>query len=186
MKVVTIAISCFCMMSGTAVGAQAVFGPALQGVCTYGRNAALAGSAAGRGASLRLQQLQTGINADLAPQRQALVQEQSRLQALSSRPTPQLQADFTALQGRVQAFSQLEQARNAQLQQARVNAEAQIGRVTDQAAAQLVTARRCSILLDRATTFGSNQAMYITPDVVRETDRVLPTITVVLPSATNK
>lgn len=152
-------------------------GPPIPGLCLFARDAALGNSKAGQAANQRLQQLGAQIEAELNPEKQAIITENTALQNGAALPAAQRQTRIAALQQRAQTFSQLQTLRGAQLQQTRVLATQTIVAKIDPILAPLVVARRCSLVLERTATYGFNPAMDLTPAVVDQLNQQLPTVT---------
>lgn len=156
---------------------QLQFGAATPGVCLFGRAAAIGGSRAGQAGTQRLQELVKGVEAELNPQQQAIVQENNALQAgQKTIPAAQLQQRTLQLQQRSQAFKQLRELRSAQLQRTKTLAEQAIAQAIDPALGPILIARKCSVLFERSTAYGWNPAMDLTSQVVQELDRRLPAV----------
>jgi len=146
-------------------------------VCLFGRAQALGASQAGAAGTARMVQLSKAVAAELDPQRQAIVQENNALQASQrAMPPAQYQQRMAQLNQRADAFARLEQIRNAELRQTRENAEQAIGRVMDPIVTQAFAARHCTVLLERSSAYVWNPAMDLTPLVVGELNRQMPTL----------
>ena len=153
-------------------------GPPLAGICLFGRDAAIANSKAGQATNARLVQLGTQVNAELAPETQALVTERDALNAgATTIPAAQRGPRIDALQKRAATFNQLQQLRTAQLQASRTQAIEQILKQMDPVLGPISTSRHCSVVFERSATYGFNPAMDITPAVIQQLDARLPTLT---------
>ncbi len=151
-------------------------GPPIAGVCLFGRDGAIANSKAGQATDARLRQLGQGVQAELSPEQQAIIAENNALKA-GTVPSAQREQRIAALQKRATAFTQLQQLRTAQLQTTRAQALDQILKPMDQVLGPISTAHHCSVVIERSATYGFNQAMDLTPDVVRQLDTRMPTNT---------
>ena len=153
-------------------------GPPIAGICLFGRDGAIANSKAGQATDARLRQLGQGVQAELNPEQQAIIAENNALK-VGGANIPALQRDqrIGALQKRATAFTQLQQLRTAQLQATRTQALDQILKPMDQVLGPISTAHHCSVVIERSATYGFNQAMDLTPDVVRQLDVRMPTNT---------
>ncbi len=131
------------------------------GVCLLSRDGAIGGSKAGQDATIHMQKLANDIGAELAAQRQAIAQGTDTVQSV---------------QQRAQAVAQLEQLRGAQLQRTKILAEQQIAQALGTAVVPVVASARCSVIFERGNSYGWNPAMDITPAVILELDKKLPSI----------
>ena len=160
-----------------AAAPQPLAAPAAPGICLFSRNGAVAPSRAGQAGTQRLQQLVAGVNAELNPQQQQMVSDNAALQAQkSSLSAGAFQQRNTALEQRFQAFQQLRQLRNAQVQATQTQVEQYI----DQAMAPVLDAvsasHRCSVVLDRANAYRFAAGMDLTDQVRVGLDQRLPTV----------
>ena len=89
------------------------------------------------------------------------------------------------LQQRAKAFDQLASTRNAQLQRTRLEVSGEIGRALGPVLNGLITARHCSLVLDKGATYGANPAMDLTDSAIQQLDeRVRPLrVTLAAPAA---
>lgn len=173
-----VAMSSSSAIAQTAAPVQQLqFAAPVPGICLMGRDGVIGGSKAGIAGSQRLRQLQQQVAAELAPERQAIVQESTALQAgQKTIAAAQLQQRTVALQQRARKFNELDQLRAAQLERTRVNVEQQIAVAIAPAMAPVVARQKCSVVFERRTSYGSNAGMDITAAVIQEVDkRVAPT-----------
>jgi Skp family chaperone for outer membrane proteins len=153
-------------------------GPPIAGVCLFGRDAAIANSKAGQATDARLRQLTEQVRAEITPEGAAIVAENTAItNAGATLGGAAKQQRVDALQKRAQAFSQLQQLRNAQLEQTRNQALASIVQAMSPLLGPISTSHHCSVVIERSATYGFNQAMDLTPAVVQQLDAHLPTIT---------
>ena len=175
-----LALSPFAAVAQTpapAAGA-ATLGPPLAGVCVFARDAAVGNSKAGQATDARLRVLAQQVQTELTPESQAILAENNAINAPgSSLTTLQRQTRVDALQKRAGAFDQLRQTRTAQLQQTRSQAVDTILQRMNDVLGPIASGRRCSIIIERNSTYGSNPAMDLTPAVVQTLDTRLPTMT---------
>jgi outer membrane protein len=161
----------------SAAAQQVQFGPATPGVCLLGREAAIGASKAGQAGTARMQQLVRDVAAELKPQQDAIIQENTALEAVrKTLPPAQFQPRAAALQQRAQAFNQLRQLRAAQIQRTKALVEQQIAQAIDPLMGPIIAARKCAVVFERAATYGWNPALDLTPAVVQALDQRMPTI----------
>jgi len=159
--------------------AQVVAAPGapLAGVCVYSEEMILSQSLAGIAANQQLARLQEGVNAELKPANDALVNEATALQARkASTPTAQYEQSGADLQRRAQAQDALARTRNDQLVRTRDGVVRQIGTAALPALNAALTAHRCSIVLDKSRVYSVNAAMDLTPEVIQKVNAALPTV----------
>ncbi len=147
-------------------------------VCVFGRPQALGSSYAGVSGTNRMVQLTRAVAAELDPQRQSIIQDNNALQAAQRViPPAQYQQRLAQLNQRADNFARLEQIRNAELRQTRANAEQAIARVMDPIVAQTFGSHHCTVLFERSSAYVWNPEMDITPAVVAELNRQIPSLT---------
>jgi len=160
------------------------WGAPISGVCVLGRDAAIRGSTAGASVASQLKQLTQTANSTFAPEEQSIKTEQQALRAQASTLTPAaLQQRSIALNKRVQTLQENAQSKDKQLSQAQNTAVGQILQAMDGILPGLVSTHRCSLVLERGGTYGSNPAMDITQEVVAQLNAKMPSVTVTLPAA---
>jgi len=151
--------------------------PPPPGVCLFSRLSAIGASHAGQTGTQRMQQLVSGINAELQPQQQQLAADAKDLQTQKVALSPAVfQQRASALQGRIQAFQQLEQLRNAQLAQTKAQVEQYIGQALDPVLDSVTVAHHCAVVLERGGAYRFNAAMDLTDQVRVGLDQRLPTV----------
>jgi Skp family chaperone for outer membrane proteins len=162
----------------SAPPAQNQLGAPIAGVCVFARDVAVGNSKAGQATDARLRVLAQQVRAELTPESQAILAENTAINTAGASLTSlQKQTRLDALQKRAGAFDQLRQLRTAQLQQTRTQAVDTILQRMNDVLGPIASGRRCSIILERNTTYGSNPAMDLTPTVVQTLDTRLPTMT---------
>jgi len=171
------------LVAASGLTPSAVFADAIQmapptpGVCLFSRPAAIGASHAGQAGTQRMQQLLTGVNAELQPQQQQLVADSKALQAQkASLPAAQFQERASALQTRIQSFQQLEQMRNAQLAQTKAQVEQYIGQTIDPVLDAVTVEHHCSVVIERSAAYRFNAAMDLTDQVRVGLDQRLPSV----------
>ena len=162
----------------TQTVAPATMAPAAPGICLFARDVALGSSKAGVAANARMRQLSAQVQAELAPEQQAIAGEDNVLRTSGARMSPtERQQRSDALQRRTAAFTELQRIRTAQIQQTRANAIAEILKPMEAALNAIATSRHCSVVFERSATYGFNAAMDLTPAVIQQIDARLPTLT---------
>ena len=168
------------MATSAAAQTQApnTMGPPVAGVCLFARDVTLGTTKAGAAANARMRQLNDQVRAELAPEQQNIVTEEIALKTSGAQMAPaDRQRREDALRRRETAFAELQRTRAAQIQQTRANAIAEILKPVDAVLTPLATSRHCSVVFERATTYGFNAAMDLTPMVIQQVDARLPTVT---------
>ena len=161
-----------------AAAPQYPLGPPITGICVFARDVAVGNSKAGQATDARLRVLAQQVQTELTPESQAIVAENTAINTSGASLTSlQKQTRADALQKRASAFDQLRQQRTAQLQQTRSQAVDTILQRMNEVLGPIASGRRCSIIVERGTTYGSNPAMDLTPAVVQAVDARLPTMT---------
>jgi outer membrane protein len=166
----------FCLCLGTtvldahaqtpALAPEPSYGPAIPGICAFSRDAAIDNSAAGQAATNRMQELTQQVNAELQPEREAIAKEQAALNSQTAAiPAAGAKSRTEALATRKQTFNQKVQARNAQLAKTRQDVLTRLTSALRPALVGVITASKCSAVLDRANLYGFNTKMDITPAV---------------------
>jgi Skp family chaperone for outer membrane proteins len=165
----------------TAAAGVAVYGPATPGVCLFSQVEALSKSRAGVSVDQQMKQFAQGADAELGAQRSAIMADDRALAAQRSR----LQAaDYdqrvAQMRRRYAELDRTRALRDAQLNQTRRDAAAQIMAVLDPSLAEAVTLRKCSVVFDRGVTLGFAAGMDITPTVIQRMDARLSYLTLQL------
>lgn len=154
-------------------GAAPTPGAPIVGMCFFSQNGALATSKAGQALGTRLRQLGSQVQAELAPQEQAL---QSEDKAIAALPANQREQRAQALQQRANTLQQTAQMRQAQLQLTQNRAAGQVAAQMTPIVQSLAASRRCAVVFDASVTFGYNPAMDLTRDTVTQLDQKMPTL----------
>ncbi len=165
------------LASGAAAQVVAAPGAPVAGVCVYSEEVVLSQSQAGMAANQQLAKLQQSVNADLKPANDALVNEARALEGRkASMAAAQYQQSVADLQRRAQAQDTLARTRNDQLVRTRDEAARQIGTAALPALNAVLTAHRCSIVIDKGRVYSVNAAMDLTPEVIQRVNTALPTV----------
>jgi Skp family chaperone for outer membrane proteins len=155
------------------------YGPPLNGVCVFNRRAALDRSSAGQSVAQQLGQFAQGIKGELTAQRTAIVADDRALaQRKASTPPAQYEQSVNALKGRYAALDRASHVRQDQLDRTSRDAVGLIGRAMLAPLSQVITQRKCSLVVDTGVVFGANPAMDITGSVIQLLNARLPSVTV--------
>jgi Skp family chaperone for outer membrane proteins len=158
--------------------APPTFGPPLAGVCLFGREQALGQSRAGVSANQQLSQFQQGIEAELKAERDTIARDDQALLAQKpSLPAADYQQRVTQLRQRYDVLQRTTQTRAAQLTRTRNDAITQIATAMAPSLNETITARRCSLVIEKGGVYGANPAMDITPQVIGLMNTRLPSVT---------
>jgi outer membrane protein len=142
-------------------------GPVIPGVCVLAVNQAIAGSAVGRYASQRMQQIVAQVKAELQPEDAAITTEGKSLEAArTTLDQATFQSRANALQVRVQAFRQKADLRQREVQATEQKSVNRIAQELDPIARQLYQSHHCSVLFDRQAVMMANPAMDLTTEAV--------------------
>ena len=153
-------------------------GAALPGVCVYSENVVVSSSSAGVAAAARLSQLQQSVAGQLNATRNQIDADNKALgPQKATLPAAAYEQKVTALQQRAQDWNALAQTRNAQFTHTRELALTQIANASVPLLNAAVAAHRCSIVIDRSSTYTSNATMDLTSEVVQKLNASMPTIT---------
>lgn len=164
--------------SALSTATPLVSGPPIAGVCIFSFDRAMGTSAAGKAASVRLQQLTAQVQAELTPEQTALQNDAKAFESQrATLPADQLQSRGQALQQRAQAFEQKAQQRQQELRATGAKAQQRVGVEMEPLVRSVYQARSCSVLLNGEGVLGANPAMDLTAAVVTQLDAKLPTIT---------
>jgi Skp family chaperone for outer membrane proteins len=155
------------------------YGPPLTGVCVFSRKVALARSSAGQSVAQQLTQFAQGIKGELGAQRNAIQADDKALaQRRGSTPPAEYQQGVATLKGRYAALDRTTRVRQDQMDRTSRDAAGLIERATVPALSQVITQRKCSLVVDTAVVFGANPAMDITGLVIQLLNQRLPSVTV--------
>ena len=158
---------------GTPAAAQ-TFGPPISGMCLLSRTSAIAASQAGKSLQAQLKPMQARLSAELAQQRGAIEQRRQQLQARQNTIAPiEYQRQLATLNQQAQS---LDQQQNARFIAAQTQAQQQIDRALNAALSSVITRHSCSVVIERNSAYGWNNAMDITPAVTVEIDKILQTV----------
>jgi Skp family chaperone for outer membrane proteins len=142
-------------------------GPAIPGLCVISVTQAIQDSTVGRYVSQRMQQIVAQVKAELSPEQTAIDTEGRALQAQrTTLAQATLQSRAEALQGRINAFNQLADLRQREVQATNQKAVNRIAQELDPIARDLYQQRRCSVLVDKNSVLLSNPDMDITAQAV--------------------
>jgi len=156
--------------AGLPASAQ-TFGPPIQGMCLFSREAAVSSSRAGQSMQAQLREMQASLTGTLAAQRQALERQRQDLEGRQATIAPvEFQRQLAALNQQIQA---VEQQQNARFIAAQQQGQQQIDRALNESLGRVVTQSACSVVLERDNAYGWNNSMDITAAVIRELDAVL-------------
>lgn len=154
------------------------YGPPIPGVCILDGVAAMRASQAGIGAFQQLNQFRQTAQTELNGVSQSIAADDKALTAQKATLPP---ADYdkkaAAIRARRAALDRDTRARNAQLEQTREQASVALARLVNVAANEVVTARRCSLLLDRKSIIGGSPGMDITDATVQQLNTTTPSVT---------
>ena len=153
-------------------------GPAIAGVCVYSDDRAIGGSAVGKAAGVRMQQLRAQVAAELQAEDTAVRTDATALNAKKATlSAEQFQAQAGPVQARADALNQKAQLRQRELEATGQDASAQIHQRIDGVLRSIYQQRGCSILLTGEAVAAVNPAMDLTPQVVSQLDGIMSTIT---------
>ena len=153
------------LAAGSALAAEpARFGPPIPGICLLGRSYVLENAAAARAVAGRVRQAETALDSQVATDRARLQGELAGLPASSGEPV--VVSRRTSVIEQLTTLSRFEsEARErirAQTSLAHGEVEAQLAL----ALARVITRDRCSLVVERTGTYGWNNAMDVTDQVI--------------------
>jgi len=153
-------------------------GAPVAGICTYSAQVVLTTSTAGAAATQRLTQLSQSNASQLQPTGAQIDADNKALVAQkASLPAATFDQRVAALQQRARDFNALVQTRNAQLERTRDGAINRISLATVPLLNAAIAAHRCSIVIDKGSTYSVNPAMDLTPEITQKLNATLPSIT---------
>ena len=159
---------------GVPASAQ-TFGPPIQGLCLLSRTGAISASRAGQSMQAQLKQMQASLSGELAQRRAGIDQQRRELEARQNATAPiEYRRQLAALD---QQARELDQQQNMRFIAAQERGQQQIDRALNEALGRIVTRNVCSLVVERNTTYGWNNAMDITTAVTREMDTLVQTVT---------
>lgn len=148
------------LLSAAASAQQApTFGPPIPGMCIFGRSAALEGSNRGREVAARIAAAGKMVSARAQGDR-------SRIQSELSRPGQQDPSRRAALMQELNAVQQFENDARNSIQARSAEGYAALEPSMVAALSKVVTERRCSLIVERAITYGWNNGMDVTDAVI--------------------
>ncbi len=144
------------------------FGPALPGICLLAKKEALTASAASRAIEARIAAAERALATAAAQQEAGFTARRGQLAMLQGKLAP---ADYARRMADIDT-DQRTAAATRNRQTALIASEAAKARASReqrlaQALTSVVTAKKCSLIVERDATYGWNNAMDITPDVMR-------------------
>lgn len=164
---------CLIVTAAAAQTATPTFGPPIAGACILAKSEAIDRSQAGVSANQQLTQFGQGIEAELKAQRTAIENDD---RALASQKASLSSAEFerrvAQLRQRYTDLTHTQTLRAAQLRLTTKDAIAQVTKIFGPSVADTITARHCSMVIERSVTYGSAQAMDITPLVIQKMDGI--------------
>ncbi len=158
-----------------APAAQPLGGPVVPGVCLLSREAVFANAAAGKAASARLTELARTAQAEVDAERAPIEAELRVLEGQPDGPARRQKAE--ALNARWQPLQQKAAVISREIEATRAKAMERIANEAQPIVAQAYAARKCGLLLDRASALGGNFANDLTAEVVKGLDQRMSTIT---------
>lgn len=150
-------------------------GPAIPGVCVYFNQRLLATSTAGQAVQVRMEQLATEVQGELAPYATSIQTEITSLQQGGQAADPD-GARRTALQARITEAQTLEQTRQDELRYTLSEQRRLISAQVEPILVAVYQERGCGILIDRESVFILNPAMDVTDLVIQRLNTALPTL----------
>ena len=160
------------------IAAPPVYGPPIPGVCLFARDVALDRSLAGVSANQQIQQFTAGIRAELDAQRNSIVNDDRALAAQkASMPATEFQQRVAQLQQRYAAVERTRRTREAQVARTRAEAVRLILQTMTPSLGETITARKCSLVVEKAGTYGANPVMDVTDQVIQKMNARLQSVT---------
>lgn len=172
------AAACVATVAASAAGAafaqapaqtnapQVVHGPPISGLCIVSVDAAIFGSAVGKNASTRLQQLAQQVQAELQGEQTAIQNEDKSLSAQRATLDPNtFEQRAAALQVRANALQRKADLRSRELDATQRKVRERLGQEVEPLLRQVYQAKQCSVLVDGGVIF-ANPAMDLTPQLV--------------------
>lgn len=118
--------------------------------------------------------MQVSLNGDLAQRRAALDQQRRELETRQASIAP---IDYKRQMGAlVQEAQRLEQAQNVRFIAVQQRGQQQLDRALGEALAKVITRQACSLVLERDSSYGWNNAMDITAAVTNEMDLLIKAV----------
>lgn len=157
-----------------AAASQALGGPVVAGVCLLSREAVFANAAVGRAATTRLADLAKTAQAEIDAQRAPLEAAAKALEGKGE--TDQTRAQAKTLGQQWQALQQKAAHNSREIDATRNKVLERIANEAQPVIAEVYAARRCGLLVDRASALGGNFTNDLTADVVRGLDARIRTL----------
>jgi Skp family chaperone for outer membrane proteins len=148
-------------LSGAPAAAQS-FGPPIAGVCLFGRSDALEKSARGKEIAARIARAENALSEKVAGDRARIQAEAAHLDGRDSRRVAQQQL--------LAIVDQYEKDVQARIKMQSALGYAVIEPVMVAALSQVITEKRCSLIVERSITYGWNNGMDITDIVISRID----------------
>ncbi len=151
-----------------AASASAVSqGPAIAGVCVFSVNQTIGASAVGGFIRTRLEQIVTGVKAELNPEDTAIATDVKALEAQrAALDAATYQSRGQAIQARINALREKADLRQREVKATEDKALNRVAQELEPIAQTLYQQHRCSILLDRGSVMMTNPEMDLTPAAV--------------------
>ena len=168
-SLITALIAAFPQTAGAQTDARGPsFGPALPGICLLAKKEALTGSASSRAVEARIKAAEQALATAAAQQQAGFTARRGQLAMLQGKLSP---ADYARHLADIDTDERTAVATRTR-QAALIASEAAKARAggeqrMTQALISVVTAKKCSLIVERDATYGWNYAMDITPDVIR-------------------
>jgi Skp family chaperone for outer membrane proteins len=150
-------------------------GPQIPGVCLLSQAAVFANTKAGLAASARLQVLTNQAQTEVAADRSPIEAEAKVIDTLPAGADKT--ARTQALSVRLQALQTKANLRSREIEATRLKAQTRIAGEEQSVIAQEYRAHKCGLLFDRNAVLGGNMGGDLTPDVVKDLDVKMTTIT---------
>jgi Skp family chaperone for outer membrane proteins len=151
--------------------ASASGAPSVPGLCVLSQKAVYANAKIGVAASARYRQLTADLNAQLAPQQQAIQDEAKKLEAQkASMPAAQFQQQQGALANRLRALQAQAGVDSRDLEFTRGKAAQQIAQLANPVISEAYKTHNCGALFSRDMMLVGNPGMDLTPIVVAGLD----------------
>jgi Skp family chaperone for outer membrane proteins len=157
------------------------YGAPIATLCLFARSEALDKSQAGLSANQQIEQFTQGLQAQLSAERTAIINDDKQLATLKNTlAAAEYQQRVTQMRQRYDALARTTQIQAAQLAKTRGAALQLVTAAMNPALADTITARHCSVVFERAGTYGANPAMDVTAEVIKLMNMRLPLITLKL------
>jgi len=166
----------FLLACAGAPAAAQTFGPPISGMCLLSRTGAIDASHASKSLQAQLKPMQAKLSAELAQQREAIARRRQQLEARQNTIAPiEYQRQLATLD---QQIRNLDRQQNARFITAQTRAQQQIDHALNAALSSVITRHACSVVMERNSAYGWNNAMDITPAVTVEMNKILQAVDV--------